>query len=254
MNLVPMVTEVDGAKSDIYSKLLKERIILVTGEVNDQMAELVVAQLLYLSAEDPSKPIDMYINSPGGSITAGMAIYDTMKMIPTPVNTICIGMAASMGAFLLAAGKDCGGVRRATPNAEIMIHQPLGGASGQSTDTDIRARMLARITLRMLTLKAKFTGKTLIELIDNSERDNFLFAEEAKNFGLIDEVLYQEGDSEIFIPDIPTFNITTSGGLENLIRLGLINDDGNFDRKKALELGLVKGLSKEESQELAKNL
>ena len=159
-----------------------------------------------------------------------------------------------MGAFLLAAGKDCGGVRRATPNAEIMIHQPLGGASGQSTDTDITARMLARITLRMLTLKAKFTGKTLIELIDNSERDNYLFAEEAKNFGLIDEVLYQEGDSEIFIPDIPTFNITTNGGLENLIRLGLINDDGNFDRKKALELGLVKGLSKEESQELAKNL
>ena len=189
MNLVPMVTEVDGAKSDIYSKLLKERIVLVTGEVNDQMAELVVAQLLYLSAEDPSKPIDMYINSPGGSITAGMAIYDTMKMIPTRVNTICIGMAASMGAFLLAAGEK--GKRYATPNAEIMIHQPLisGGLSGQTTEIKIYSDHMVKTRERLNKILSERTGKPLEQIEKDTERDNFMTAEEALKYGLIDEIL-----------------------------------------------------------------
>lgn len=239
--IIPSIKNTDGSVSDLYSKLLSERIVLVTGEINDQMAELVVAQLLYLNAEDPEKEIDMYINSPGGSITAGMSIFDTMKMINAPVNTICTGMAASMGAFLLAAGKECGGKRAATPNAEIMIHQPLGGAQGQSTDVDITARNLQRITLRMLTLKARFTGRTLSEIVKASKRDNYLFAEEAKDFGLIDEVLYSEGEEEIFIPNIPTFNITTDDGLENMLRFGILNEDGTFNKEKALELGLVKG-------------
>lgn len=239
--IIPSIKNTDGSVSDLYSKLLSERIVLVTGEVNDQMAELVVAQLLYLNAEDPEKEIDMYINSPGGSITAGMSIFDTMKMISAPVNTICTGMAASMGAFLLAAGKECGGKRAATPNAEIMIHQPLGGAQGQSTDVDITARNLQRITLRMLTLKARFTGRSLSEIVKASKRDNYLFAEEAKAFGLIDEVLYSEGEEEIFIPNIPTFNITTDDGLENMLKFGILNEDGTFNKEKALELGLVKG-------------
>lgn len=239
--IIPSIKNTDGSVSDLYSKLLSERIVLVTGEVNDQMAELVVAQLLYLNAEDPEKEIDMYINSPGGSITAGMSIFDTMKMISAPVNTICTGMAASMGAFLLAAGKECGGKRAATPNAEIMIHQPLGGAQGQSTDVDITARNLQRITLRMLTLKARFTGKTLSEIVQASKRDNYLFSEEAKDFGLIDEVLYSEGEEEIFIPNIPSFNITTDNGLENMLKFGILNEDGTFNKERALELGLVKG-------------
>ena len=190
MALVPMVVEqtVRGERSyDIYSKLLEERIIFITGEINDALANTVVAQLLYLEAKAPQKDITIYINSPGGSVTAGLAIYDTMNYISCDVATICIGMAASMGAFLLAAGAP--GKRLALPNSEIMIHQPLGGMQGQATDIKIHADRIIRIRETLNEILAKQTGKTVEEIARDTERDNFLSAEEAKAYGLIDKVI-----------------------------------------------------------------
>ena len=223
MKTMPYVEE-GNSRVDLVSRLLKDNIILVSGEVDQDMADLVVGELLYLSSKDPSKPIDLYINSPGGSVTAGMAIYDTMKMIPNPVNTTCLGIGASMAAFLTMSGKECGGKRYMTPNAELMIHQPLGGSQGQATEIDIASRHLARTTLRMLALKARFTGKTLEEIIDASKRDNYMTAEEALEFGAIDEILYPEGEGELILPKLPTLNITTDDGLDNLIKLGLLDE------------------------------
>ena len=219
--------EEGNSRVDLVSRLLKDNIILVSGAVDQDMADLVVGELLYLSSKDPKKPIEMYICSPGGSVTAGMAIYDTMKMIPNPVNTTCLGIGASMAAFLTMSGKECGGKRYMTPNAELMIHQPLGGTgdgSVQATDMDITSRHLARTTLRMLALKARFTGKTLEEIIDASKRDNYMTAEEALEFGAIDEILYPEGEGELILPKLPTLNITTDDGLDNLIKLGLLDE------------------------------
>ena len=172
---------------DIYSRLLNDRIIMLCDEVNDATASLVVAQLLYLEGQDPDKDISFYINSPGGSVTAGMAIYDTMQYIKCDVSTICIGMAASMGAFLLAAGAK--GKRMALPNSEIMIHQPSGGAQGQVTDIEIHAERLIRIKKHLNEILAERTGKTLEETIKATERDNFLSAQEALEYGIIDKVI-----------------------------------------------------------------
>ena len=187
--LVPIVIEQSnrGERSfDIYSRLLRERIIFVTGQVEDHMASLITAQLLFLESENPSKDISMYINSPGGVVTAGMAIHDTMQYIRPRVSTVCVGQAASMGSFLLAAGEP--GMRVALTNARIMIHQPSGGAQGQATDIEIQAKEILRIRHRMNELYAKYTGQP-IDVIENAmERDKFLSAEEAKTFGLIDEV------------------------------------------------------------------
>ena len=190
MSLVPMVVEQSnrGERSyDIYSRLLKDRIIFLGEEVNDVTASLVVAQLLFLAAEDPDKDINLYINSPGGSVTAGMAIYDTMQYIKPDVSTICIGMAASMGAFLLAGGaKD---KRYALPNAEVMIHQPSGGARGQATDIRIHAENILRTKAKLNQILAENTGKPVEEVERDTERDNFMSAEEAKAYGLIDAVI-----------------------------------------------------------------
>lgn len=190
MNLVPMVVEQTGRGErsyDIYSRLLKERIIFLNGEVNDITASLIVAQLLFLVAEDPDKDIQLYINSPGGSISAGFAIFDTMNYIKCDVSTICIGMAASMGSFLLAAGKK--GKRFALPNSEIMIHQPLGGAQGQSIDVQIYANRLVKTREKLNRILSERTGQP-IEVIDkDTDRDNFMSAEEAKEYGLIDKVI-----------------------------------------------------------------
>ena len=187
--LVPIVIEQSnrGERSfDIYSRLLRERIIFVTGQVEDHMASLITAQLLFLESENPKKDIYMYINSPGGVVTAGMAIHDTMQYIRPRVGTVCIGQAASMGSFLLASGEP--GMRVALTNARIMIHQPSGGAQGQATDIEIQAKEILRIRHRMNELYAKYTGQPL-DVIENAmERDKFLSAEEAKTFGLIDEV------------------------------------------------------------------
>ena len=188
--LVPMVVEQTsrGERSyDIYSRLLKDRIIFLGDEVNDTTASLVVAQLLFLEAEDPKKDIHLYINSPGGSVTAGMAIYDTMQYIKCDVATICVGMAASMGAFLLSAGTK--GKRMALPNAEIMIHQPSAGTQGQITDMAIHLKRLETIKARMNRIMAENTGKSVEEVTAACERDNFMSSEEAKAFGLIDRVL-----------------------------------------------------------------
>ena len=190
MSLVPYVIEQTsrGERSyDIYSRLLKERIIFLGEEVNDVTASLVVAQLLFLESEDPDKDVHLYINSPGGSIPAGMAIYDTMKFIKCDVSTICIGMAASMGAFLLAGGTK--GKRMALPNAEIMIHQPLGGAQGQATEIQIAAEHILKIRTRLNQILAENTGQPLDVIRIDTERDNFMSAEEAKEYGLIDEVI-----------------------------------------------------------------
>ncbi|MFR3251489.1 MAG: ATP-dependent Clp endopeptidase proteolytic subunit ClpP [Eisenbergiella sp.] len=187
MSLVPYVIEQTsrGERSyDIYSRLLKERIIFLGEEVNDVTASLVVAQLLFLESEDPDKDVHLYINSPGGSISAGMAIYDTMKFIKCDVSTICIGMAASMGAFLLAGGTK--GKRMALPNAEIMIHQPLGGAQGQATDIEINARHILKIKERMNRILAENTGKEYEVIAADTERDNWKTAQEAVDYGLID--------------------------------------------------------------------
>ena len=172
---------------DIYSRLLKDRIIFLGEEVNDVTASLVVAQLLFLAAEDPDKDINLYINSPGGSVTAGMAIYDTMQYIKPDVSTICIGMAASMGAFLLAGGAK--GKRYALPNAEVMIHQPSGGARGQATDIRIHAENILRTKAKLNQILAENTGKPVEEVERDTERDNFMSAEEAKAYGLIDAVI-----------------------------------------------------------------
>ncbi|EQK41377.1 MULTISPECIES: ATP-dependent Clp endopeptidase proteolytic subunit ClpP [Paraclostridium] len=190
MALVPVVVEQTGRGErsyDIYSKLLKDRIIFLGDEVNDATAGLVVAQLLFLEAEDPDKDIHLYINSPGGSITAGMAIYDTMQYIKPDVSTICIGMAASMGAFLLAAGEK--GKRYALPNSEIMIHQPLGGTRGQATDIEIHANRIVKMKQTLNSILAERTGQPIEKLKMDTERDNFMSAEEAKQYGLIDEVI-----------------------------------------------------------------
>ena len=187
--LVPIVIEQSnrGERSfDIYSRLLRERIIFVTGQVEDYMASLIVAQLLFLESENPKKDIWMYINSPGGVVTSGMAIHDTMKYIRPKVGTVCIGQAASMGSFLLAAGEP--GMRFALSNARIMVHQPSGGAQGMASDIEIQAKEILRIKRRLNDLYVKYTGKTLPEVEAAMDRDTFLEAEEAKAFGLVDEV------------------------------------------------------------------
>ena len=190
MSLVPMVVEQTGRGErsyDIFSRLLKDRIIMLSGEINDDTANLVVAQLLFLESEDPDKDIYLYINSPGGSITSGMAIYDTMQYVKPDVSTICIGMAASMGAFLLSCGAK--GKRFALPNAEIMIHQPLGGAKGQATDIEIHAKWILKIKDKLNKILAERTGQPLEKVQMDTERDNFMSADEAKEYGLIDEVI-----------------------------------------------------------------
>ena len=195
--LVPMVVEQTsrGERSfDIFSRLLRERIVFVTGEVEDQMAALITAQLLFLESENPSKDISMYINSPGGVVTAGMAIHDTMQYIRPRVSTVCIGQAASMGSFLLAAGEP--GMRIALPNARIMVHQPSGGARGMASDIEIQAREILRIRKRMNDLYVKFTGRTLEEIEKAMDRDTFLEADEAKAFGLVDKVFETRPDSD----------------------------------------------------------
>ncbi len=197
MSLVPMVVEQTnrGERSyDIYSRLLKDRIIFLGEEVNDVSANLVVAQLLFLAAEDPDKDINLYINSPGGSVTAGMAIYDTMQYIRPDVSTICLGMAASMGAFLLAGGAK--GKRYCLPNAEVMIHQPSGGARGQATDIQIHAENILRTKQKLNEILAQNTGKSIEEIARDTERDNFMSAEEAKAYGLIDAVITQPQTKE----------------------------------------------------------
>ena len=172
---------------DIYSRLLNDRIIILAEEVNDTTASLVIAQLLYLESQDPDKDISFYINSPGGSVTAGLAIFDTMQYIKCDVSTICIGMAASMGAFLLAAGAK--GKRYCLPNSEVMIHQPLGGIMGSVTDVEIRNRNLKKTKDKLNRMLADFTGKSLEEITRDTDRDNFMTAEEAKAYGLVDEVI-----------------------------------------------------------------
>jgi ATP-dependent Clp protease protease subunit len=187
--LVPMVVEQTsrGERSfDIFSRLLRERIVFITGQVEDGMASLVVAQLLFLESENPSKDISMYINSPGGVVTAGMAIHDTMQYIKPRVSTVCIGQAASMGSFLLAAGEP--GMRIALPNARIMVHQPSGGARGMASDIEIQAREILRIRKRLNALYEKYTGRPLDEIEKAMDRDTFLEAEEAREFGLVDKV------------------------------------------------------------------
>ena len=190
MALIPMVIDQTdrGERSyDIYSKLLEERIIFITGEINDALANTVVAQLLYLEAKAPQKDITIYINSPGGSVTAGLAIYDTMNYVSCDVNTICIGMAASMGAFLLSSGTK--GKRFSLPSSEIMIHQPLGGAQGQASDIKIQAEHILATKKKLNTILAKNTGKTFEELERDTDRDNYLSAEEALCYGIIDKIL-----------------------------------------------------------------
>ena len=192
MSLVPYVVEQTnrGERSyDIFSRLLNDRIIILSEEVNDANASLVVAQLLYLEAQDPDKEIQFYINSPGGAVTAGMAIYDTMQYVKCEVSTLCVGMAASMAAFLLAAGAK--GKRKCLPNAEIMIHQPSGGAKGQATDIAIVAEYILKIKDRLNRILAENTGKTVEEIKRDTERDHWFTAEEAKAYGLVDQVIYQ---------------------------------------------------------------
>jgi len=188
--LVPMVVEQTnrGERAyDIYSRLLKDRIIFLGTAIDDHVANLVIAQLLFLYAEDPDKDISLYINSPGGSITAGMAIYDTMQYIRADVSTICVGLAASMGAFLLAAGAK--GKRFALPNAEILIHQPSGGAQGQATDIEIHAKRIVRIREKLNKILAENTGQSIERIREDTERDRFMDAEEAKAYGIIDDLL-----------------------------------------------------------------
>lgn len=193
MNLIPTVIEQTnrGERAyDIYSRLLKDRIIFLGTPINDTVANIVVAQLLFLQAEDPDKDIHLYINSPGGSITAGMAIYDTMNFIKPDVSTICIGMAASMGAFLLAAGAK--GKRFALPNSEVMIHQPLGGAQGQASDIEIAAKRILRMRDHLNRILAERTGQPLERIEKDTDRDNFLSAAQAVEYGLIDKVITPE--------------------------------------------------------------
>lgn len=191
MALIPMVVEQTdrGERSyDIYSKLLEERIIFITGEINDAVANTVVAELLYLEAKDSTKDIDIYINSPGGSVTSGLAIYDTMNFIKCDVSTICIGMAASMAAFLLSSGKK--GKRYALPSSEIMIHQPLGGAQGQASDIKIQAEHILALKKKLNSILAANTGKPIEQIEKDTDRDNYLTAEDALGYGLIDKIFY----------------------------------------------------------------
>lgn len=198
LGLVPMVVEQSGRGErayDIYSRLLKERIVFMVGPVNDATANLVVAQLLFLESENPDKDIALYINSPGGSVSAGMSIYDTMNFIKPDVSTLCLGQAASMGAFLLSAGAP--GKRFALPNSRVMIHQPLisGGLGGQASDIEIHARELLKLKQKLNELLAKHTGKKLAQVEKDTDRDHFLSAEEALNYGLIDQVVTRRGDA-----------------------------------------------------------
>ena len=189
-HLVPMVVEQTGRGErsyDIYSRLLKERIIFMVGQVEDHMANLIVAQMLFLEAEDPNKDIHLYINSPGGSVTAGMSIYDTMQFIKPDVSTMCLGQACSMGAFLLTAGAE--GKRFALPNARVMIHQPLGGYQGQASDIEIHTKEMLKIKKQLNTLLAQHTHKTVKQIEKDTDHDNFMSAEEAVKYGLIDQVV-----------------------------------------------------------------
>ncbi|MEA5091093.1 ATP-dependent Clp protease proteolytic subunit [bioreactor metagenome] len=202
MAFVPIVVEQSsrGERSyDIYSRLLKDRIVFVTGQIDDYMANLIIAQLLFLEAEDPSKDVHLYINSPGGSVSAGMAIYDTMQYIKPDVSTICIGMAASMASVLLAAGTP--GKRFALPYSRVMIHQPLGGAQGQASDIEIHAREILRIREEMTDILVKHTGQTKKKIQQDTERDHFLTSAEAKAYGLIDEVVTREADKSAAIKE-----------------------------------------------------
>ena len=190
MSYIPIVIEQTnkGERSyDIYSRLLKDRIVFVSGEIDDIMADLVVAQLIFLEAEDPDKDIAMYINSPGGSVSAGMAIYDTMQYIKCDVNTICVGLAASMGAFLLSSGAK--GKRKALPNSEIMIHQPLGGAQGQATDIEIRTKQILKIKENLNRILSENTGQPIEKVRLDTDRDFYMSADEACEYGLVDEVI-----------------------------------------------------------------
>jgi ATP-dependent Clp protease protease subunit len=192
LGMIPMVIEQSGRGErsyDIYSRLLKERVIFLVGEVNDQTANLVVAQLLFLESENPDKDISFYINSPGGSVSAGMAIYDTMQFIKPEVSTLCMGMAASMGSFLLMAGAS--GKRFALPNSKIMIHQPSGGASGQATDIEIHAREIIKTREQLNKIYADRTGQPLEKIAADMERDRYMSAEEAKAYGLVDQVIHK---------------------------------------------------------------
>ena len=192
---VPIVVETSGRTErayDIFSRLLKDRIVLLGSEVNDAVASLICAQLLFLESQDPDKEIYLYINSPGGSVTAGMAIYDTMNYITPPIATVCMGRAASMGAFLLSAGQK--GMRYALPNSQVMIHQPLGGFQGQATDIDIHAREILRMRETLNGLLAKHTGQPIEKIAQDTERDNFMTAEMAQAYGLVDKVLASRRD------------------------------------------------------------
>jgi ATP-dependent Clp protease, protease subunit len=194
LGLVPMVIEQSGRGErsyDIYSRLLKERVIFMVGPVNDQMANLIVAQLLFLESENPDKDISLYINSPGGSVSAGLAIYDTMQFIKPDVSTLCTGMAASMGAFLLAAGAK--GKRFSLPNSRIMIHQPSGGSQGMASDIEIQAKEILYLRHRLNSIMAERTGQTVEQIAKDTDRDRFLSAEEATEYGLIDKVLTNRG-------------------------------------------------------------
>lgn len=190
LGLVPMVIEQSGRGErayDIYSRLLRERVIFLVGPINDQMANLVVAQLLFLESENPDKDISLYINSPGGSVSAGMAIYDTMQFVKPDVSTLCTGIAASMGAFLMAAGAK--GKRYSLPNSRIMIHQPLGGAQGQASDIEIQAREILYLRERLNGILAERTGQSLERIAQDTDRDFFMSADQARDYGLIDEVI-----------------------------------------------------------------
>lgn len=192
MNLIPYVidkTDKGERSYDIYSRLLEDRIIFISGEITDETANTVVAQLIYLEAKDSSKDISLYINSPGGSVTAGLAIYDTMNYIKCDVSTICVGMAASMGAFLLSSGAK--GKRYALPNSEVMIHQPLGGASGQATDIVITANHIQKIKEKLTKILAENSGKPYEKVAEDCERDNYMSAQEALDYGLVDKIFYK---------------------------------------------------------------
>lgn len=196
--LVPYVVERSGQGErsyDIYSRLLKDRIVFLSGEIDDGMANTVVAQLLFLEMDNPSADISLYINSPGGSVTAGMAIYDTMQYVKSPVRTVCIGMAASMGAFLLMAGEK--GRRMALPNSEVMIHQPSGGARGQATDVTIQAEWLLRTKKKMIRMMAEMTGQSVEKVAQDAERDYFMSAAEALAYGVIDEIYQPRSQTEV---------------------------------------------------------
>lgn len=195
LGLVPMVIETSGRGErayDIYSRLLRERIVFLIGNINDQVANLVVAQLLFLESENPDKDIALYINSPGGSVSSGLAIYDTMQFIKPEVSTLCVGLAASMGAFLLASGAK--GKRIALPNVRVMIHQPLGGAQGQAKDIEIQAREILYLRERLNHLLAQHTGQAITRIEQDTDRDYFMSAEQAKEYGLLDQVLHSRSE------------------------------------------------------------